>query len=154
MISANKPSLPFAYTYYKSLTTSRLATRPSQSHHFYHMAVGVTFLKPQTDRVTSLFDILPKNHFGPILWHLFPLSTMPTVYCMPNLPGQLLQGQHSSAKDWANCLAYNRQLKRLMEEIRTQLRDHLVFKGREMKLSICFNIQKVSESFGNKVDLP
>lgn len=153
MISAKEPLLPSTYTYYKSLMTGRLATKPSPFHHFYHMVVEVTFLKPQTDHVTSLFDILPKNHFGPIVWHLFPLSTVPMVYGMLNLPGQLLQGQHSSPKDWANGLAYNRQLKRLMEEIRTQVRNHLVFKGKEMKLSKCFSIQKVSESFGNNVDL-
>lgn len=36
------------------------------------MAVGVTFLKPQTDGVTSLIGNFPKNHSGLVLWHFFP----------------------------------------------------------------------------------
>lgn len=138
----------FAYTHCKSFTTGHPVTRPSPSCHFHHMAVGVIFLKLQTDHVTSLFGNLPRNHSGQIMWSLFPLSTLHVVHCMPILPAKLFKGQHSNPKGPANCLAYNRQLKSLMERKRTQIRDHLIFKGKEIKLSVCVNIQKVSKSFG------
>lgn len=115
---------------------------------------GVTFLKPQTDCVTSLFRNLPKNCSGHNMGHLFPLGTLHLILLQSTLSVLLSKEQYSNltillTQGWANCLANNWQLKRLMEGTRIQIKDQPVFKGQEMKLSTHVNIQKVSESLGN-----
>lgn len=92
-----------------------------------------------------------------LLWldHVAFIPTQPLHMVLLHVHPPSLAFQRAALKScdsfnlgWANCLAYNRQLQRLKEGIRIQHRHCLSFKRREIKLSMCVNIQKVPESFG------